>query len=48
MTQFTNTFQSQPGLLMAATLMTIVVPIVIFFFAQRQFMQGIVVTGVEK
>ncbi len=48
LTQFNNAFGSQPGLLMAATLMTISVPIVIFFFAQRQFMQGIVVTGVEK
>jgi multiple sugar transport system permease protein len=48
MTSFTNTFSTQPGYLMAATLMTISVPIVIFFLAQRQFMQGIVVTGVEK
>jgi multiple sugar transport system permease protein len=48
MTQFNNAFGSQPGLLMAATLMTISVPIIIFFLAQRQFMQGIVVTGVDK
>ena len=48
MTQFTNAFGTQPGMLMAATLMTISVPIVIFFLAQRQFMQGIVMTGVEK
>jgi multiple sugar transport system permease protein len=48
MTQFTNTFATQPGLLMAATLMTIALPIIVFFLAQRQFMQGIVITGVEK
>jgi multiple sugar transport system permease protein len=48
LTQFNNAYGSQPGLLMAATLMTISVPIVIFFLAQRQFMQGIVVTGVDK
>jgi multiple sugar transport system permease protein len=33
---------------MAATLMTIALPVIIFFLAQRQFMQGIVVTGVDK
>ena len=48
MTQFNNAFGTQPGMLMAATLMTISVPVVIFFLAQRQFMQGIVMTGVEK
>jgi multiple sugar transport system permease protein len=48
LTQFNNAYGSQPGLLMAATLMTISVPIIIFFLAQRQFMQGIVTTGVDK
>ncbi len=48
LTQFNNAFGTQPGMLMAATIMTISVPVVIFFLAQRQFMQGIVMTGVEK
>ncbi|CAG0930366.1 L-arabinose transport system permease protein AraQ [Thermoflexales bacterium] len=48
LTQFNNAYGSQPGQLMAATLMAIAIPVVIFFMAQRQFMQGIVVTGVEK
>ena len=48
LTQFTNAFGSQPGQLMAATIMAISLPVIIFFFAQRQFMQGIVITGVEK
>jgi multiple sugar transport system permease protein len=48
LTQFANAFTSRPDLLMAASLMTIVVPIIIFFLAQRFFMQGIVITGVEK
>lgn len=48
LTQFTNAFSTQPGMLMAATLMTISLPVIIFFLAQRQFMQGIVMTGVEK
>jgi multiple sugar transport system permease protein len=47
-TQFNNAFGTQPGMLMAATLMTISVPVIIFFLAQRQFMQGVVMTGVEK
>lgn len=48
MTQFTNIFNTQPGFAMAASLMTIALPVVIFFLAQRVFMQGIVITGVEK
>ena len=32
----------------AAALMAIVVPVAIFFFAQRAFMRGVVVSGVEK
>jgi multiple sugar transport system permease protein len=48
MTQFANIFNSQPGYAMAAAMMTIALPVVIFFLAQRAFMQGIVITGVEK
>jgi multiple sugar transport system permease protein len=48
LTQFNNTFATQPGMLMAAAIMAIALPVVIFFLAQRVFMQGIVVTGVEK
>ena len=32
----------------AASLMTVAVPIVVFFAAQRAFMQGVVITGVDK
>lgn len=48
MTQFTNIFAVQPGLAMSAAMMAIALPLVIFFLAQRVFMQGIVITGVEK
>lgn len=48
MTQFNNIFTTQPGYAMAAAMMSISVPLVLFFLAQRFFMQGIVVTGVEK
>jgi multiple sugar transport system permease protein len=48
LTQFNNMYGTQPGYLMAAALMAIALPVVIFFLAQRVFMQGIVITGVEK
>ena len=43
-----GTFGREPGLAMASAVMTLVLPVLIFFFAQRQFMQGVVITGVEK
>lgn len=48
LTQFNNIFGVQPGLAMAAAMMAIAFPVLIFFFSQRVFMQGIVVTGVDK
>ena len=41
-------YATQPTLIQAAALMTMAVPVVIFFLAQRFYMQGIVTTGVEK
>ena len=48
MTQFNNIFAVQPGLAMAASMMAIALPLVMFFLSQRVFIQGIVITGVEK
>lgn len=48
MTQFNNIFVTQPGLAMAASMMAIALPVVMFFLSQRVFLQGIVITGVEK
>jgi len=48
LTFFNNAYGSQPGLLQAAAVMAVTLPVVIFFMAQRVFMQGIVITGVEK
>ncbi|MGH2380623.1 MAG: carbohydrate ABC transporter permease [Candidatus Limnocylindria bacterium] len=45
---FNSIYSSSPELIQAATLMTIVIPMAIFFVAQRAFMRGIVITGVEK
>lgn len=48
MTQFANIFNTQPGLATAASMMALAIPVVMFFLAQRAFMQGIVITGVER
>lgn len=45
---FVTTFTNYPGRAAATAALTLLLPAVIFFFAQRQFMQGVVVTGVEK
>jgi multiple sugar transport system permease protein len=37
-----------PGLIQAATLMTLVIPVALFLLFQRFFVRGIVITGVEK
>jgi ABC-type sugar transport system permease subunit len=37
-----------PGVLLAGSFIVLIVPVAIFFVAQRFFMRGIVVTGVEK
>lgn len=41
-------FFAQPHMIQASSLLGLLVPIIIFFLAQRVFMQGIVFTGVEK
>jgi multiple sugar transport system permease protein len=37
-----------PHLIQATALMALAVPMLLFLVAQRVFMQGVVVTGVEK
>jgi multiple sugar transport system permease protein len=46
--QFNFTYGPQPELIQATSLMAMVLPLVIFFAAQRVFMRGVVITGVEK
>jgi multiple sugar transport system permease protein len=46
--QYNALYATQPTLIQAAALMTMAVPIVIFLLAQRAFMRGVVVTGVDK
>lgn len=45
LTFFNGIYASQPQLIQAASIMTLVIPLLIFFSAQRYFIQGIVVTG---
>jgi len=41
-------YLTQPTLIQAASLMTMAVPVIVFFLAQRAFMRTVVITGVEK
>jgi multiple sugar transport system permease protein len=45
---FNGIYGAQPQLIQAGALMALILPIILFFVAQRFFVQGIVVTGVEK
>lgn len=45
---FNYQYGARPELVQATSLMAMVLPLVIFFFAQRVFMRGVVITGVEK
>ncbi len=45
---FVNTFSRFPGRSAATAALTMLLPALMFFLAQRQFMQGVVITGVEK
>lgn len=46
--KFNALYGRQPNLIQSGALITLVLPVLIFFFAQRIFMQGIVFTGVDK
>jgi multiple sugar transport system permease protein len=46
--QYNALYASQPTLIQASALMTMAVPVIVFLLAQRAFMRGVVVTGVEK
>jgi len=48
LTSFNGIYGSQPQLIQAGALLALILPVILFFVAQRFFIQGIVVTGVEK
>ena len=43
--RFNGLYSSEPQLIQAASVLTMIIPLTIFFFAQRFFMQGVVLTG---
>jgi multiple sugar transport system permease protein len=48
LTFFSGTYEQNPNLIMAASFIALVIPLAIFFFSQRIFLSGIVVSGAEK
>lgn len=46
--QFNFVYSQQPHLIQATALLGLVLPVVLFFFSQRFFMRGVVITGVDK
>lgn len=48
LTQFNGLYSREPQLVLAAAIISMVLPLAIFFMAQRVFIQGIVITGVDK
>jgi len=48
LTAFNRLYSQSTNLIQASALITAVIPVIIFFFAQSIFMQGVVITGVEK
>lgn len=45
---FNAIYDSQPHLIQAAALLALAIPVVVFFFAQRFFLKGIDLSGVQK
>jgi multiple sugar transport system permease protein len=48
MQKFAALYVTRPPLVQASAILAIIVPVVVFFLAQRAFMRGVVMTGVEK
>ena len=48
MSYFSGQYQQLPHLIQATALMALALPLAIFMLAQKVFVQGVVVTGVDK
>ena len=48
MMQTTFRAATAPAAIQASALMAVIVPVAIFFVAQKVFMRGVVISGVEK
>jgi multiple sugar transport system permease protein len=45
---FNSLYDSQPNLIQSGALLALIVPVVVFMFAQRVFLKGIDLSGVQK
>lgn len=48
LTEFNGLYEQHTELILAASVISMILPLTIFFIAQRVFIQGIVITGVDK
>ena len=48
LSSFNGIYGQQPQLIQAGAMLALILPVILFFVAQRFFIQGIVITGVEK
>ena len=48
LSMFNGIYGQKPQLIQAGSLMTLIAPLILFAVAQKFFVQGIVITGVEK
>jgi multiple sugar transport system permease protein len=48
LTEFNGLYSSETQWILAAAIISMILPLAIFFIAQRVFIQGIVITGVDK
>jgi multiple sugar transport system permease protein len=46
--QFNTIHYRNPAYIQAGTIMTLIIPVLVFIVFQRVFIRGIVITGVEK
>jgi multiple sugar transport system permease protein len=46
--RFNSLYSGEPTVIQAAAILAMLLPVVVFFFAQRAFMRGVVFSGVEK
>ncbi len=48
LSHFHSIYFSESTLIQAGNIMTLVIPVILFFIFQRVFIRGIVITGIEK
>jgi multiple sugar transport system permease protein len=48
LTRFNGIYGSRPELIQGGSLVALIAPLILFVLAQRFFVQGIVITGVDK